>query len=136
MLSDVLKGLLKTVYFPNSVKHYLNALICSAICFSMRNLLQRRDHFQPLWTNPILVEALSTRALAIFGMNCRAVGLPQPKGRLPGPGQEGIFTYFRAGSLTQPSAHPQTQECAPQFPGLQGWAWGVKRAPANLAKPR
>lgn len=31
-LSDVLKGLLETVYFLNSVRHCLNALGCNAIC--------------------------------------------------------------------------------------------------------
>lgn len=75
MPSDVLKGLLKSDYFLNFVKHRLFAML---FVFSMINLLSR-DHFQPLWTNSVLVEIILTRAFTIFRINCRAVGLPSPR---------------------------------------------------------
>ena len=74
MPTNVLKGLLKSDYFLNFVKHHLFAML---FVFSMRNLLSR-DHFQPLWTNSVLVEIILTRAFTIFRINCRSVGLPSP----------------------------------------------------------
>lgn len=113
MLSDVLKGLLKTVYFPNSVKHYLNALICSAICFLYEKSFAMERSFPAFVDQSRFSGGPLDKGIGHIWNELQGSGFALPKGGLPGPGQEGIFTYFRAVSLTQPSAHPQTQECAP-----------------------
>ena len=128
MPSDVLKGLLKTVYFLNFVKHCLFAML---FVFSMRNLLSR-DHFQPLWTNPILVEIILTRTFTIFRIPCRAVGLPSPRGVYQCRTRRHfhvIHSWLHLPTLCSPQRH---MSVPPNFHGYRGREC---RSLVNLAKP-
>lgn len=128
MPSDLLKGLLKNIYFLNFVKHCLFAVL---FLFSVRNLLSR-DHFQPLWTNPILVEIILTRTFTIFRIHCRAVGLPSPRGVYQCRTRRHfhvIQSWLHLPTLCSPQRH---MSAPPNFHGCRGREC---RSSVNLAKP-